>query len=106
MLLSEIPKLFEDEDYKIDTAIIQVSPPDRHGYCSLGTSVDCARSAVLSAEHGDSSVHISHFDTVFRASRDRRGDGADWQEHRGLDSGQGVSADGHWRGFMTSDVPI
>jgi len=81
MFLSEIPQLFEDDDYHIDTAIIQVSPPDSHGYCSLGTSVDCARSAVTAADrviglinanvprtHGDSSVHISHFDTVFRTN--------------------------------------
>lgn len=55
-------------------ALVQVSPPDKHGYCSLGVSVDVARSAVNTATHiiaqvnprvprthGDSLVHTSRF---------------------------------------------
>lgn len=30
---------------------MQVSPPDKHGFCSLGTSVDCARAAVINAKY-------------------------------------------------------
>ena len=49
--LSEIPILFKNNILPLDVAIIQVSPPDQHGYCSLGTSVDVARSAVDSAKY-------------------------------------------------------
>ncbi len=38
--LSEIPKMFRSGEQVIDTAIIQVSPPDKHGLCSLGVSVE------------------------------------------------------------------
>jgi len=75
IFLSEIPQLLEDPDYVIDAAFVTVSPPDKHGFCSLGTSVDCTRSAISVAKtviavvnkymprtHGDSYVHISHFD--------------------------------------------
>lgn len=48
--LSEIPKLFRSGRRKLDVALVQVSPPDAHGYCSLGTSVDVARAAVDSAD--------------------------------------------------------
>ena len=81
MFLSEIPRLFEDEDFPIDCTLLSVSPPDKHGYCSLGTSVDCTRSAVLASAHniglindnvprthGDGQVHISHFDAVFHGN--------------------------------------
>ncbi len=44
--LSEIPQLFRSRIRPIDVALIQVSPPDRNGYCSLGISVDVARAAV------------------------------------------------------------
>ena len=71
VFLSEIPNLFKKGFLPLDVAIITVSPPDKHGYCSLGTSVDVARSAVDSAKivvalvnprmprtHGDSMVHV------------------------------------------------
>ncbi|MBO9201911.1 MULTISPECIES: acetyl-CoA hydrolase/transferase family protein [Niastella] len=51
VFLSEIPKLFKTGILPIDVALIQVSPPDSHGYCSLGTSVDIARAAVDTAKH-------------------------------------------------------
>ncbi|HNP53538.1 MAG TPA: acetyl-CoA hydrolase/transferase C-terminal domain-containing protein [Ferruginibacter sp.] len=72
--LSEIPELFQQGYLPIDVAIVQVSPPDHHGYCSMGVSVDIARSAVNSARiliaqvnpnvprtHGDGMIHSSRF---------------------------------------------
>ena len=74
VFLSEIPELFKRNILPLDVAIVQVSPPDRHGYCSLGTSVDIARSAVNTARcviaqvnnnvprtHGDGLIHSSIF---------------------------------------------
>ncbi len=45
MFLSEIPLYIRSGRFPIDVALIQVSPPDAHGYCSLGISVDITRSA-------------------------------------------------------------
>ena len=47
--LSEIPQLFKNKKIKLDYAFVQTSAPDEHGYVSLGTSVDVAKSASLSA---------------------------------------------------------
>lgn len=44
--LSEIPQLFRLKKRPLDVALIHVSPPDPHGFCTLGTSVDIARAAV------------------------------------------------------------
>ena len=73
VFLSDIPDLFRKQMH-IDVALVQVSPPDEHGYCSLGVSVDIARSAVNTATHiiaqvnprvprthGDSLVHTKRF---------------------------------------------
>ncbi len=49
VFLSDIPGLLRDGAMPLDAALIQVSPPDRHGMCSLGTSVDAARAAVDTA---------------------------------------------------------
>lgn len=49
VFLSEIPGLFRQGILPLDVAMVQVSPPDQHGYCTLGTSVDAALSAVHSA---------------------------------------------------------
>lgn len=75
VFLSEIPLLFDRGILPLDVALIHVSPPDRHGYCSLGVSVDVARSAVRNARaiiaqvnprmprtHGEGHVHIDRFD--------------------------------------------
>ncbi len=72
--LSEIPLMIRSEVIEIDVALIQVSPPDKHGYCSLGISVDATKSAVDMAKvviaqinpnmprtHGDGLVHIDRF---------------------------------------------
>jgi acyl-CoA hydrolase len=49
IFLSDIPNLFISGQLRLDVAMVQVSPPDAHGYCSLGTSVDTAKAAVESA---------------------------------------------------------
>lgn len=77
VFLSEIPLLFYRNILPLDVAIVQVSPPDKHGYCSLGTSVDIARAAVQTAKkiiaqvnpnmprvHGDAFVPFSKFDAA------------------------------------------
>jgi acyl-CoA hydrolase len=79
VFLSEIPRLFSNGILPIDTAIIQVSEPDEHGYCSLGPSVDITFSAVKYAKNviaqvnpnlprifGDGIFHISSFTTLVR----------------------------------------
>jgi acyl-CoA hydrolase len=48
--LSEMPALFKSGRKKVHAALIHVSPPDKHGYCSLGTSVDTAKAAVETAD--------------------------------------------------------
>jgi len=71
VFLSQIPQLFRKSILPIDVALIQVSPPDAHDYCSLGTSVDVAKAAVETAKtiiaqvnpkmprtHGDGFLHI------------------------------------------------
>jgi acyl-CoA hydrolase len=77
VFLSDIPDLFKNDILPIDTAIVQVSPPDKQGYVSLGVSVDIARSAVDSANkiialvnpkmprtHGDGMIHTDRFDKM------------------------------------------
>ncbi|WP_290798013.1 acetyl-CoA hydrolase/transferase family protein [Flavihumibacter sp. UBA7668] len=74
VFLSEIPELFKQGILPIDVAIVHVSVPDTHGYCSLGVSVDIARSAVNTARyviaqvnpnvprtHGDGMIHVKRF---------------------------------------------
>jgi 4-hydroxybutyrate CoA-transferase len=51
IFLSDIPRLFTTRAIPLDVALVQLSPPDRHGYCTLGTSVDAALAAALSARH-------------------------------------------------------
>ena len=50
VFLSEIHLLFKNNILPIDVALIHVSPPDKHGFCSLGTSVDIVRSAIKNAK--------------------------------------------------------
>ena len=51
VFLSDIPALFRTGRIPIDVALLQLSPPDRHGFCSLGTSVDAALAASLAARY-------------------------------------------------------
>jgi acetyl-CoA hydrolase len=82
VLLSDVPRLFETT-LPLDAAFIQVSPPDRYGFCSLGISVDCAKPAALSAAtvvaqvnprmprtHGDSFLHVSQIDYMVPVESD------------------------------------
>ncbi|XP_061388844.1 4-hydroxybutyrate coenzyme A transferase-like [Musca vetustissima] len=75
IFLHEIPLLFYKKIVQPDVALIHVSPPDRHGFASLGTSVDCVRAALLNSKkiiaqvnkqmprtYGDACIHSSHFD--------------------------------------------
>jgi len=73
VFLSEIPELFKRNILPLDVAIVQVSVPDEHGYCSLGVSVDVARSAVNTAKHVIAQVNPNaprtHGDGMIHASR-------------------------------------
>jgi len=73
--LSQIPRMFASHRIGLDAALVQVSPPDKFGYCSLGVSVDITRSAVenspvviaqvnprMPRTWGDSFVHLDDFD--------------------------------------------
>ncbi|MDE0536977.1 acetyl-CoA hydrolase/transferase family protein [Tenacibaculum sp. L6] len=75
IFLSEIHWLFRRNIYELDVAFIQVSPPDKHGYCSLGTSVDITLPAIQTAKkvialvnpnvprtHGDGIIHVRNID--------------------------------------------
>jgi acyl-CoA hydrolase len=77
VFLSEIHLLFKKNILPLDVALIHVSPPDKHGFCSLGTSVDISRSAIKHAKHviaqvnkqmprthGDGIIHISEINTT------------------------------------------
>mgnify|MGYP006158424453 CR=1 FL=1 len=50
VFLSELPHLFRKKVLLIDVAFIHVSPPDRHGYCSLGVSVEATVAAIENAK--------------------------------------------------------
>jgi len=75
MFLSEIPKMMRSGKQAIDVALIQVSPPDRHGNCSLGVSVESTLAACDAAKtiiaqinpqmprtHGDAAMSLSDID--------------------------------------------
>ena len=83
VFLSEIPILFRRGILPIDVALVQVSPPDKHGFCSLGTSVDIAVSAVKTAKYviaqvnprmprtlGDGMIKITDFDATVYAEEE------------------------------------
>ncbi|MEP6616148.1 MAG: acetyl-CoA hydrolase/transferase C-terminal domain-containing protein [Ginsengibacter sp.] len=77
VFLSDIPNLFRKNILPLDVALVQVSLPDKHGYCSLGVSVDVASTAIKTAKHviaqvnprmprtfGDGIFHIDSFDAL------------------------------------------
>ena len=83
IFLSEIPILFRRGILPLDVAIVQVSPPDKHGFCSLGVSVDIAAAAVKNARLviaqvnarmprtlGDGLVHVSELDVLVQADQE------------------------------------
>ncbi|SDW37466.1 Acyl-CoA hydrolase [Lutibacter oricola] len=76
VFLSEVPNLFKRNVLPVDVALIQVSTPDKHGYCSLGVSVEATLAAIDNAKHviaqinsymprvhGEGIIHISELDT-------------------------------------------
>src|SRR5215216_4122747 len=77
VFLSQIPQLFRKNILPLDVALIHVSSPDQHGFCTLGTSVDIALSAVQNAAyviaqvnprmprtHGDGFIHINKLNAL------------------------------------------
>jgi acyl-CoA hydrolase/RimJ/RimL family protein N-acetyltransferase len=75
IMLSDIPKLFRSKKMPLDVALIQVSPPDEHGYCSHGIAVDITKAGAESADlviaqvnermpvtHGDSFISVRDID--------------------------------------------
>lgn len=80
--LSEIEDLFESGAMPLDVALVQVSPPDAHGFCSFGVGVDTTLTAAKQARYvvaqvndqmprtyGDSFIHVSDIDVVVESSR-------------------------------------
>lgn len=77
VFLSEVPQLFRKNILPLDVAFIHVSPPDKHGYCSLGVSIEGTLAAIANAKHviaqvnpnmprtmGDGLIHVSEIDTL------------------------------------------
>ena len=77
VFLSEVPALFRKMIIPVDVCLIQVSTPDKHGYCSLGPSIDATRAAMQMATHviaqvnkhmprthGDGLIHVSQIDAL------------------------------------------
>ena len=82
VFLSDIPRLFTSRAIPLDAALVQLSVPDRHGYCTLGTSVDAALAAALSAPcvvaeinermprtHGNTLIHLSRLSAFVHTDR-------------------------------------
>jgi 4-hydroxybutyrate CoA-transferase len=82
VFLSDTPHLFSRGLVPLDAAFIHVTPPDEHGFCSLGTSVDCTMAAVRAAKTviaqvnpgvprtlGSSFVHASEIDLAIEVNR-------------------------------------
>lgn len=80
---SEVPTMFRNGIIPIDVALIQVSPPDKHGYCSLGVSIDTTKAAVdcatkviaqinpkMPRTHGDGLIHISTFESYIEQEQE------------------------------------
>jgi acyl-CoA hydrolase/GNAT superfamily N-acetyltransferase len=82
LFLSDVPRLFREKRMNLDVALVQVSPPDAHGFCSFGVSVDVVKAAVESADFviaevnpkmprtlGDSFVHVGAFDAMVQSDK-------------------------------------
>jgi len=79
---SQVPRMFKEGYLPVDVLMTQVSPPDEHGYCNLGTSIDytkpaleCAKKVIVQVNDqmprtmGDSFVHVSEIDCFVEESR-------------------------------------
>ena len=51
IFLSDMPLLFDRKHVKVDVVLIQVSPPDKFGFCSMGVSVEACKSAIRNAKY-------------------------------------------------------
>ncbi len=82
IFLSDVPRLFRERRMHLHMALVQVSPPDTHGFCSFGVSVDVVKAAVDSADFviaevnpsmprtlGDSFVHVDSLDALVAGNR-------------------------------------
>jgi 4-hydroxybutyrate CoA-transferase len=82
IFLSEIEGLFESGQLPLDVVLMQVSPPDAHGFVTLGTTVDCTLTAVRLARtviaevnrqmprtHGETAIHVSHLSAIVESDR-------------------------------------
>jgi 4-hydroxybutyrate CoA-transferase len=82
IFLSEIEGLFESGQLPLDVVLMQVSPPDAHGFVTLGTTVDCTLTAVRLARtviaevnrqmprtQGETAIHVSHLTAVVESDR-------------------------------------
>jgi acyl-CoA hydrolase len=82
VFMSHIPRLIGGGALPLDAALLQVSPPDKHGYCRLGVSIACARAAADHAKIviglinprvprslGNSAVHVSRFSALVETDR-------------------------------------
>lgn len=77
VFLSDVPRLFDTGLQPLDAVFVNATPPDSHGFCSLGTSVEAMHSAIRAAKrvivqfnramprtHGDSFIHVDAIDVA------------------------------------------
>jgi len=77
VFLSDVPRLFDTGLQPLDAVLVNATPPDSHGFCSLGTSVEAMHSAIRAAKrvivqfnraiprtHGDSFIHVDAIDVA------------------------------------------
>ncbi len=82
IFLGEIEDLFFSGALPLDVVLMQVSPPDNHGYVTLGTTIDCTLNAARCARtviaevnermprtHGETAIHVSHISAIVETSR-------------------------------------
>jgi acetyl-CoA hydrolase len=82
VFLSEIPRLIQTRALPVDVALLQLSPPDEHGFCSYGVGVECTKAAAEQAATvialvnrqmprslGDSFIHVSRLTHVVEIDR-------------------------------------
>ena len=120
VFLSEIPRLIYSGLLPVDVALIHVSPPDEHGFCSYGVGVECTKAAAERARTvialvnrqmprslGDSFIHVTKLTHVVeidrlpvelaRAAEIGEVARGDRRTHRRADRGRRHAADGHRR---------
>ena len=75
IFLSDVPRLFQSRMLPLDHVFVNATPPDAHGFCSLGTSIEAMHAAIRAAKHvivqfnhampktlGDSFIHVDDID--------------------------------------------